>query len=216
MKRRAMTVSDRLDQAEACYARLIAQYAKTPFESTDAEMRLAALIRDEAITELQTRTQRLFFARRSMSDTGITYRVFRTELSAIIGEEDIGYCEISRITNGICVIVNAEVARSYQRKGIATAVYDLIASDMTKVGGLLWPVSPTKMSDSEFKVWWRRSPALVFYYPQRYQLGLQPRYEFDELFDATLNRGIWEKGLGYWSMLLARIRRSAGFIGFRR
>jgi RimJ/RimL family protein N-acetyltransferase len=210
------TVSHRLDQAEASYTRLMAQYAKTPFESTDAEMRLAALIRDEAITELQTRTQRLFFVRRSMSDTGITYRVFRTELSAIIGEEDIGYCEISRITNGISVIINAEVSRSFQRKGIATAVYDLITSDMTKVGGLLWPVSPTKMSDAEFKVWWRRSPALVFYYPQRHQLGLQPRYEFDALFDATLNRGILEKGLVYWSMLLARIWRSAGFLGFRR
>jgi len=210
-----MTVSERLDHAEASYAQLTAQYAKTHFEGTDTATRLAALIRDEPITELTTGSQRLFFVRRSTSDAGISYRVFRTELSAIIGEEDIGHCEISRIASGICSIVDAEVARSYQRKGIASAMYDLIASDMTTAGGLLWPVSPAKMTDAEFKIWWRRSPALVFYYPHRDRLGLLPRSEFDALFDISPSTGVWEKSLAYCLMLLSRIRRTAGFIGLR-
>lgn len=211
-----MIVSQILDQAEASYARLTAQYAKTSFEATDVEMRLAALIRNEPIAELQTQTQRVFYVRRSMSDAGICYRVFRTELSAVIGEEDVGYCEISRLSNGICSIVNAEVSRSYQRKGIATAVYDLIASDMATVGGLLWPVSPRKMTDAEFKIWWRRSPALVFYYPHRNRLGLSPRSEFDELFEVAARAGVRERCREYLSTLISRLWQSAALIGLRR
>jgi hypothetical protein len=201
-------VSTRFDQAEISYKRLLAQYAKTSFEAADAQRRFASLVRNEPIAELKTKSQRLFFASRSISDTGVIYRVFRTELAAVIGEEPIGFCEVGKIENGICVIANAEVLRSHQRKGIATSVYDLITSDMSKVGGLLWPVSPKEMSDAEFKVWWRRSPALVFYYPHRYRLGLQPRAEFEALFDQTLNRGVWERSLSYCSAILSRVLRS--------
>jgi len=207
---RAVIVSARLAQAETSYRRLLAQHAKTALEATDAERQFAALVRNEPIVELNTQSQRLFFASRSISDAGAIYRVFRTELAAVIGEEPIGFCEVGKIVNGICVISNAEVSRSHQRKGIATAVYDLITSDMSKVGALLWPVSPTKMSDAEFKVWWRRSPALVFYYPHRYRLGLKPRAEFEELFEQTLNRGIWERCLSYCSMIWSRALRAAG------
>jgi hypothetical protein len=59
------------------------------------------------------------------------------------------------------------------------------------------------MSDAEFKIWWRRSPALVFYYPHRCRLGLQPRPEFEELFDETLDRGWWAKANAYFSGLLS-------------
>lgn len=211
-----MIASEGLEQAEISYARLLAQYAKTSVESSDAERRLAALVRDEPIVELRTKSQQLFFVERSISATGVLYRVFRTELSAIIGEEPIGYCQIAKIANGIFVITGAEVNRSYQRKGIATAVYDLITSDMAKSGGLLWPVAPTKMSDPEFKVWWRRSPALVFYYPHRYRLGLRPRIEFEELFDDAFHGGVWEKGLAYCSAVLSRFWKSSGLGGFRR
>ncbi len=204
----AVIVSNRMKKAEESYARLFEQYAKKSFVSADAERRLAALVREEQICELTTKSQRLFFARRSISDAGVTYRVFRTELSAITDKEPIGFCDIGKVTNGICVIVDAEVANPYQGVGIATAVYDLITSDMAKIGALLWPVSPKKMSNPEFKVWWRRSPALVFYYPHRDRLGFKPRPEFEELFDETLNRGIWEKGLAYCSTLLSRIGRS--------
>jgi ribosomal protein S18 acetylase RimI-like enzyme len=199
-------LSDRWEQAEASYARMLTQCAKTPFESSDAERRLRALVRDQGISELKTKSQRLFFVRRSITDTGVTYEVFRTEMSAITGEEPIGFCEIGNFANGICVIANAEVARSFQRKGIATAVYDLITSDMAKAGGLMWPASPKKMSDADFKVWWRRSPALVFYYPHRDRLGLKARPEFEELFRDTMNRGIWDKSLAYCSQLLSRLR----------
>ncbi len=203
-----MVVSGRLEQAEESYARLFERYAKTSFASADADRRLAELARDEQISELKTKSQRLFFARRSLSDTGVTYRVFRTEMSAMVDEEPIGFCDIGKLGNGICVITNAEVDGSYQRKGIATAVYDLVTSDMARVGGLLWPVSPKNMSDPEFKVWWRRSPALVFYYPHRYRLGLEPRSEFEELYDEILNRGFWDKARAYWSAFLSKFRRS--------
>jgi len=75
-------VSGRLEQAEISYERLLAQYAKTPFESSDAETRLATLVRGEPIAELKTNSQRLFFVNRSISDAGVTYRVFRSETSA--------------------------------------------------------------------------------------------------------------------------------------
>ena len=77
-----------------------------------------------------------------------------------------------------------------KKKGIATAVYDCIARDMERAGALLWPAGPTKMTDAEFKVWWRRSPALVFYYPHRERLGFEPRHEFE----ALLNDGRAGKG----------------------
>jgi hypothetical protein len=207
---RPVIVSESLEQAELSYARLLAQYAKTSAESSDAERRLAALVRDEPIVELRTKAQELFFVERTIRGAGLRYRVFQTELSAIIGEEDIGFCEIGKIANGMAVITGAEVARSYQQKGIATAVYDLITSDMAKVGGLLWPVSPGKMSDPEFKVWWRRSPALVFYYPHRNRLGLRPRMEFEELFEDVLRVSTWDKAVTYCSTLVSRLWRSAG------
>ena len=211
-----MIVSERLEQAQASYSRLMMQQSKTPSQSADAEARLRTLVRNEPLIELKTKSQRLFFVRRSISDIGVTYRVFRTELSAVIGEEDIGFCDVGRMVNGIAVIANAEVQRSFQGKGIATAVYDLISSDMVDIGGLLWPVPPRQMSDAEFKIWWRRSPALVFYYPHRHRLGLRPRAEFEELFDEALNRGAWESGLAYCSALLSRFKWLGGFGRFGR
>ncbi len=208
--------SERLEQAEASYSRLMAQQSKTSFESNDAETRLRAPVRNGPLVELKTKSQRLFFVRRTLSDAGMMYRVFRTELSAVIGEEAIGFCEVGRIVNGIAVIINAEVQRSFQGKGIATAVYDLISSDMVDAGALLWPVSPGQMSDAEFKIWWRRSPALVFYYPHRYRLGLLPRFEFEELFDETLNRSFWDRGLSYCLGLLSRFKWSGGLGRFGR
>jgi hypothetical protein len=209
-------VSQRLEQADASHTRLLAQYAKASFKTADIEGRLATLVRDKPIVELRTEGGELFFVKRSMSDAEFSYKVFRTEVSAIIGDTAIGFCEIKKLANGICMIADAEVEPSYQRHGIATSVYDLITSDMADVGGLLWPVSPKTMSDGEFKVWWRRSPALVFYYPHRDRLGLTPRAEFDELFNETLNSGIWEKGVAYCSALLSRIRRFVGFGSVRR
>lgn len=211
-----MIVSRRLEEAEATYFRLLAQHTKKLLASDDVDGRLAALIREEPIVELTTKSQRLFFVSREICDPGLVYRVFRTELSAILGEEAIGFCEIVKPTNGICIINGAEVLRSYQSKGIATAVYDLITADMAKIGGLLWPVSPKKMSDAEFKVWWRRSPALVFYYPHRRRLGFSRRPEFEELFDETVNIQGWDRLLSYCSILMARIRRTRRAGGFRR
>ncbi len=159
----------------------------------EAESRLRALTRGQPLIEIKTKSGRPFFVRRAMSDTGMTYRVFRTELSAIIGEEAVGLCDVGRMVNGIALITRAEVQRSFQRKGIATAVYELISSDMVHAGGLLWPVSPREMSDAQFKVWWRRSPVLVFYYPHRQRLGLRPRFEFEELFDGARKKSFWDR-----------------------
>jgi hypothetical protein len=200
---------DRWEQAETSYARMLAQFSKTPCQSSDAATRLAELVHNEVIAELRTKSECLFFIERSITHAGVLYRVFQSEKAATLREEPIGFCEIGRFADGICVILRAEVAAPFQRKGIATAVYDLITSDMARSGGLLWPVAPKKMSDAEFMVWWRRSPALVFYYPQRDRLGLPPRSEFEELFEDAMDRGIWTKTITYSRQLLSRFRRAA-------
>ncbi|HML28393.1 MAG TPA: N-acetyltransferase [Hyphomicrobium sp.] len=205
-----------MQKAEASYARLLAQRAKASTEAKEAERRLTALVDEEPIAELKTKSQRLYYVHRSILHGDLIYRVFRTERSAVIGDDPIGICEIEKAAEGIYVIRDAEVSRSFQRRGIATAVYDLITADMVKIGALLWPVSPKKMSDAEFKVWWRRSPALVFYYPHRNRLGLRPRPEFEELFDEALNSSVWDRILFTCTALLSRFYRSAGLGGVRR
>jgi predicted oxidoreductase len=55
---------------------------------------------------------------------------------------------------------------------------------MEKAGAILWPVGPAEMTVPEFKVWWRRSPALVFYYPHRERLGFEARHEFEILLSG--------------------------------
>jgi hypothetical protein len=209
-------VRKRLNQADATYARLLAQYAKTPFESNDVELKLQRLAEEDSIVELETKSQRRVYVRRSNCDAGVKYGVFGSETAAVVGKDAIGACEITKVADGICCIRDAEVSRAEQRTGIATAVYDLITSDMVKVGGLLWPVAPGKMTDAEFKVWWRRSPALVFYYPHRNRLGLSPRTEFEELFDITVRSGLWDRTLAYADGLISRVRRSAYSCGRRR
>ena len=82
---------------------------------------------------------------------------------------------------------------------------------MIHAGGLLWPVPPRQMSDAEFKVWWRRSPVLVFYYPHRHRLGLRPRFEFEELFDgATRRRAFQETARAYLHALVSRFKWVCG------
>jgi hypothetical protein len=204
-------VPERLQKAEASYSRLMAQHAKSDFNPMDAETRLRAPVLDRPLVPLTTKSGRVFFLRRALSDGGMSYRIFRTELSAVIGEEVIGLCDVGRMVDGIAVITKAEVQKSFQRKGIATAVYDLISADMTHAGGLLWPVSPRQMSDPEFKVWWRRSPVLVFYYPHRHRLGLRPRFEFEELFDgAAPKRTLWETARAYFHALVSRFKWACG------
>ena len=198
---------ERLQKAEASYSRLMAQHAKSDFDPMEAETRLRGLVLDQPLVPLTTKSGRVFFLRRALTDAGMSYRIFRTELSAVIGEEAVGFCEVGRMVNGIAIITKAEVQRSSQRKGIATAVYDLIAADMIHAGGLLWPVSPGQMSDAEFKVWWRRSPVLVFYYPHRHRLGLRPRFEFEELFDgATPRRTFGETVRARFHALVSRFK----------
>ncbi|WP_187290830.1 GNAT family N-acetyltransferase [Hyphomicrobium denitrificans] len=133
----------------------------------------------------------------------MVYRVFVDEGSAAAGENEVGYCRLRQPENGIVTIAGAEVKEAFRKKGIATAVYDCIARDMERAGALLWPVSPTKMTDAEFKVWWRRSPALVFYYPHRERLGFEPRREFE----ALLNEG----GVGAVRQVDARPAATSGF-----
>ncbi|WP_339083923.1 N-acetyltransferase [Hyphomicrobium sp. ghe19] len=189
----------------------MAQQAKSDFDPMEAETLLRARVLDHPIVPLTTKSGRVFFLRRALTDAGMSYRIFRTELSAVIGEEAVGFCEVGRMVNGIAVITKAEVQKSFQRKGIATAVYDLISADMIQAGGLLWPVSPRQMSDAEFKVWWRRSPVLVFYYPHRHRLGLRPRFEFEELFDgATPRRAVRETVRTYFHALVSRFKWVCG------
>ena len=107
---------ERLQKAEASYSRLMAQQAKSDFDPMEAETRLRAQVLDNPLVPLTTKSGRVFFLRRALSDAGMSYRIFRTELSAVIGEEALGFCEVGRMVNGIAVITKAEVQRSFQRR----------------------------------------------------------------------------------------------------
>ena len=82
----------------------MAQHGKSDFEPTEAETRLRALVLDKPLVPFKTKSGRAFFVRRAMSSGGMSYRVFRTELSAVIGEEAIGLCEVGRMVNGLSLI----------------------------------------------------------------------------------------------------------------
>jgi hypothetical protein len=173
----------------ARYERLKSLRSDSSFDVIASEAAINSQFEANPLISIQTEDENTFFVRRHFTDGDerlIVYRVFAGETSAIIGEDSIGHCKLCRPVNGIVTIVDAEVNERYRKKGIATAVYDCIASDMAHGGALLWPVAPEKMTDPEFKVWWRRSPALVFYYPHRERLGLEPRREFEELLNEEL------------------------------
>lgn len=191
------------ESAQQRYQRLMRARARTIFEQTDADARLRALFRVMPIEELRTTSGQLYFLKRD-TDDGVVYRVFRNQVAAMVGEDVIGHCRVTKLLNGIAVITEAEVAKPFQRKGIASAVYDRIASDLESVGGLLWPVSPNRMTDAEFRIWWRKSPALVFYYPHRQRLGLDRRPEFEALVLEGRRSAMWEKVLVVWSGFRAR------------
>lgn len=108
---------ERLQKSEASYSRLMAQHAKSDFDPMEAETRLRALVLDKPLVPLTTKSGRVFFLRRALL-AGMSYRIFRTELSAVIGEEAIGFCEVGRMVNGIALITKAEVQRSFQRKAL--------------------------------------------------------------------------------------------------
>jgi hypothetical protein len=151
----AVFLPERSQEAEASYSRLLAQHAESDFDPMDAETRLRALVLDKPLVPLTTKSGRVFFLRRAPSDGGMSRRIFRTELSAVIGEEAIGF----------------------------------------------W----------EFKVWWRRSPVLVFYYPHRHRLGLRPRFEFEELFDgAAPKRTVRQTARACFHALVSRFRSACG------
>jgi hypothetical protein len=171
------------------YERLKALRSDSSFDIAASEAAISSQSEAKPLIRIETESESTFFVRRHFTDGHerlIKYCVFADETSAIAREGSIGHCKLCRPVNGIVTIVDAEVNERYRKKGIATAVYDCIASDMALGGALLWPVAPEKMTDPEFKVWWRRSPALVFYYPHRERLGLEPRREFEELLNEEL------------------------------
>ena len=175
------------------YERLTFLRRDESFDPEASQAVLAVHFESEPVVKIQTEGKRTFFLRRHFSEGEeplVVYRVFVDEESAAAGENEVGYCRLRRPERGIVTIAGAEVKEGFQKKGIATAVYDCIARDMERAGALLWPAGPTKMTDAEFKVWWRRSPALVFYYPHRERLGFEPRHEFE----ALLNDGRAGKG----------------------
>jgi len=156
------------------------------FDPEASHSTLSRHFQSEPIVRIRTKGRRTFFLRRQLFDEGesrVVYRVFVDERSAKAGENDVAFCRLTKPEAGIATIVSAEVREAFRTKGIATAVYDCIARDLERAGALLWPASPAKMADSEFKMWWRCSPALVFYYPHRERLGFEPRHEFEELLN---------------------------------
>lgn len=171
------------------YERLMSLRSDSAFDVVACEAIINSQFEANPLIKIETESESTFFVRRHFIDGQerlIAYCVFADEISAVAREGSIGHCKLCRPVNGIVTIVDAEVNEHYRKKGIATAVYDCIASDMAHGGALLWPVAPEKMTDPEFKVWWRRSPALVFYYPHRERLGLEPRREFEELLNEQL------------------------------
>jgi hypothetical protein len=176
------------------YERLMALRSDSSFDVITCEAAINSQFEANPLIKIETESENTFFVRRRFIDDQerlIAYCVFADEMSALMREDSIGHCKLCRPVNGIVTIVDAQVNEGYRKKGIATAVYDCIASDMARGGALLWPVAPQKMTDTEFRVWWRRSPALVFYYPHRKRLGLEPRREFE----ALLNEELAQKGV---------------------
>jgi len=173
------------------YERLTTLRRNQSFDSEASHASLTLQFQSEPIVRFRTKGQRTFYLRRHLlkeDEHLIVYQVFVDERSAKEGENDVAFCRMTKPENGIATIVRAEVKEAFRKKGIATAVYDCIARDLERAGALLWPAAPTKMADAEFKMWWRCSPALVFYYPHRERLGFEPRHEFEELLsdgDAT-------------------------------
>lgn len=171
------------------YERLRSLRSDSSFDVAASEAAIDSQFTVTPVIKIQTEDESTFFVRRHFTDGQerlIAYCVFADETAANTREGSIGHCKLCRPVNGIVTIVDAHVDEPYRKKGIATAVYDCIASDMERGGALLWPVAPEKMTDPEFKVWWRRSPALVFYYPHRKRLGLEPRREFEALLNEEL------------------------------
>jgi len=173
------------------YERLTTLRRNQSFDSEASHASLTLQFQSEPIVRFRTKGQRTFYLRRHLlkeDEHLIVYQVFVDERSAKEGENDVAFCRMTKPENGIATIVRAEVKEAFRKKGIATAVYDCIARDLERAGAILWPAAPTKMADAEFKMWWRCSPALVFYYPHRERLGFEPRHEFEELLsdgDAT-------------------------------
>ena len=173
------------------YERLTTLRRNQSFDSEASHASLTLQFQSEPIVRIRTKGQRTFYLRRHLlkeDEHLIVYQVFVDERSAKEGENDVAFCRMTKPENGIATIVRAEVKEAFRKKGIATAVYDCIARDLERAGALLWPAAPTKMADAEFKMWWRCSPALVFYYPHRERLGFEPRHEFEGLLsdgDAT-------------------------------
>lgn len=166
------------------YERLTLLRRNQSFDSDASHTALSLQFQTEPIVKFSTKGRRTFFLRRHLGDQEkplVVYRVFLDERAANAGENDVAYCRLNKPENGIATIDRAEVREAFRQKGIATAVYDCIARDMERAGVLLWPDSPSKMTDAEFRMWWRCSPALVFYYPHRERLGFEPRHEFEEL-----------------------------------
>lgn len=177
------------------------------FDAAASTAILATHFEANPIVQIQTLGNRYFFLRRHFGEGDenfMVYRVFADPDSAAASENEVGYCQLRQPENGIVTIADAQVNDAFQKKGIASAVYDCIVKDLESAGAILWPVSPTKMGDAEFKVWWRRAPALVFYYPHRERLGFEPRHEFEELLNNEgVSGAVAEKpdSPGFWSRL---------------
>jgi hypothetical protein len=62
-----------------------------------------------------------------------------------VGEEAIGSFRLRGPVAGMATVECAEVSREWQRKGIATTVYDLIERDLKAGDAVLWPMSPAGM-----------------------------------------------------------------------
>lgn len=166
------------------YERLTSLRRNQSFDSEASHASLTLQFQSEPIVRICTQGQRTFYLRRCLSEEDeplVVYQAFIDERSAKADENDVAFCRMTKPENGIATIVSAEVKEAFRKKGIATAVYDCIARDLERAGALLWPAAPAKMTDAEFKMWWRCSPALVFYYPHRERLGFEPRLEFEEL-----------------------------------
>jgi hypothetical protein len=198
----------------ARYERLTKLRADRSFDVAASDAAIAVRFKRQPIVKIITEKDAPFFVRRDVAEDNPAlklYRVYLDESSAANAAEAVGRCQLRGPVDGIVTIVGAEVKEEFQKKGIATAVYDCIASDMVSAGALLWPNSPAKMTDAEFKVWWRRSPALVFYYPHCERLGFEPRREFEALLsEVPQSRGsgaIWSK----FALTTRRWLRSRGF-----
>src|SRR3569623_578822 len=136
--------------ADSRYQMLYALAQDAAFDVEASERHYDATFADKPIGAFVTKDREIFWLRRQL-DTGSVrpqiYRVFADRDAATVGEDALAAFRVRGPVGGLATVDRAEVAEHLQRRGIGTAVYNLIENDLEQVGAHLWPSAPISLSD---------------------------------------------------------------------